>query len=591
MNYLRKILQSFLLFFLIFWVFQNANAGNVDGINWNNFIIYTDYNESNETLNIKLWVNVSGKTKSDYKIKFKIANDTCETGLIFSYGTYKVQWECDVKIKKEDMKGLFRVDATITDTDENTDENKEIRFEVKWFDDGLTWENLKTKAIYDNDREKLEITFFYDELKTEPGRDYTVELDFEGKKHDTKMKYSSSDKEIASTFKIYINDKKLKSSYKIRFKILSDNLNGDEKTIYKGTDKIKVTIPKTSDDFDWKDLDVSWIYDEKSKKLIITMKLEDISEKPIRKYTADIKIIDKDYDERFKWNKNDKELVATFKIRINPDELDNDYDVNIKITDDKKKRVLKDDYNVDADSEEEAKKKEEERKKNKETGADKKTVNIEIEAIYQKDRELLRISVTLKDISKKPTIDYIASLTWAGRSQDRKLLYNSSKKTLSYTFSSSIKEKHLLDEYPIYLKIEDKKKKLIYQTRETIQVWWKIISSKGDDKKEKTTKENNTTTKEKTTKEEKITTKEKEASSVKAWKIEKVINNFIKKVERNHPTLSERKRYLWYIVESLNEIKKRKPKYKNLIEKINVIIQERIDFYNDVLSELILDDF
>ncbi len=664
-----------LLCISIFWnLFSQVSAENKDYINWKDkFIIYTEYDSWDQELNIRLWVDVSGPTDSDYTIKFDIINDTCETDLNFSSTTYKVEWECDVKIAEEDMRWIFTVQAVIKDEDGDIDYDGEIQFEVDGYGDSFDWDDLDITARYNGEDQDLYVDFVLHNVTRIPDKEYSIELNINDRDLSKDLKYKQEDNILIAEFSLSINDDDIEDDYYVDFDIISEDIDNEEQREDSIRKNIDVEILKTDDEFNWNDAHMFSVYDEQKERLEVFFVLPEIKEKPLRKYSIYMDVAGKQDDRKLDWNPEKDELSASMVVRIKQEDADRSYDADIRVTNDKSKSVFNEDFSVDVDTKRAADdfswnnlqtqalyfKEEAEldiiytlkiwpkalheytvdttfdggdyeklfsydaddgslhatvtvdvdsddlldqyeiesvvtwvkaegvsekvynttttlsviEKENREAARSVVTADGEqqysLKATYDENRELLRIHVDMLNVVLKPSSDYTVEMTTLWKTQKRTMRYNAQRQILGYPFSIHTSASDLRERYSVYVVIKDSKGKMVYTTREVIavgeeSVWWT----------------NNTSS----------TTNTSWNTSV-GWdeKINAAIDRFIEKIEKKYPNISQRKQYLQYTMQALDRIAEKKPKYKSLVTQINNRIQNRLNFYDDVLSELNID--
>jgi len=103
---MKKILNYILLLVLVSISIFNASASDVE-INWEESKIYSSYSEENEKLKLKYSLFVDKKIKRDYTINMKINEKEYSSKL--EYKSFMLKWECEINIKKLNIKWLYKL--------------------------------------------------------------------------------------------------------------------------------------------------------------------------------------------------------------------------------------------------------------------------------------------------------------------------------------------------------------------------------------------------------------------------------------------------------------------------------------------------
>lgn len=351
-----------------------------------------------------------------------------------------------IDIDKEDIDTSYDVDFAVVGQDIDKDEkefyderNRKIEVgEVKTTDD-FDWNDLVTTAIYDEDRERLEISIVLEDIDQEPFETYIAAIDVNDEEDDRRFSWDSDAEQLQVDFTIKIPEEDLEYDYDIDIKVT----NSASKRVYSDSTNIDIEIKRTSDDFDWENLTSNLIYYEDTEKLEATLSLANIRQKPLFDYSVEFTLDEEDYDGDFVYDSVEDTFSKVFSLSNSSPETK--YEIDIIVRDEDNTKVYEKTLTKSV------------------TIKDSKTAisenvadaSLVIYAKYFDDRELLQFFVELNNVASEPNTKYLAKLTAAGRNQERSMLYNKAKKQLSYTFSVPIDVDKVSDSYSAYLVIED----------------------------------------------------------------------------------------------------------------------------------------
>ncbi len=415
---------------------------------WRDFIVYTNYTTNKEELNIKIGIDVADRVKWVYKLEMPIGSKICKMDMEFSYGSYKVAGECDVDIAKEDLLARYNLDAEIKDEDGKKVFDGKIEFTVKgWYEEDYKWNKLDYTAVYDEKKEELNLELFLENIKRAPGQDYEIKIDFDNKNYTKKFSYSSSSEKLTADFTLDIDKEDIEDNYRIDFTVEDE----DGKEVE--DDRIEIDVENDSDDFDWKDLDFTSSYNEDSERLEIIFILEKIKKEPKESYKMYLELDREDYDERFRYYKDDKELRAKFTIKIKQEDIDDEYEIKMQVKDSDNKRV----YRETEDMRVWEKRKEEKKEDAHDSSVSQDIVEDEVNAhlYYDEKNEKLIVTVFLPGINSYPDKESKAYLEIDGEKENKVMLYNVSKRILVSVFKINIdKEDVWIDSKQKYVEVK-----------------------------------------------------------------------------------------------------------------------------------------
>jgi hypothetical protein len=322
--------------------------------------------------------------------------------------------------------------------------------------------------------------------------------------------------------------------------VVEDN---DEDEVFDDEVDLEVELLSEADDFDWDDLEVTASYNENKEILYIELVLEDVTSKPTFIYTTDLEFEDEEEFKKFTYNSEKDELRASIEVRIDEDDILDEYEFDIKIENDDQERVYNEDIDVAVQDYKEIAQEED---------SDYSWGDTSVSFDYNTQTQYLTIEVELKGVSDYPSLDYFSDLNISGINQEvgSKLRYDSAGKRLYGTYNLYIKEGDIEDDYNLTMFINDEYDDLQYLLTDRFDVIFDKADVDDEDEEE---------------------VKYISASTVKA------VENFTKKIYKRYDSKSEALNYFKIVITTLDAYANQKTRYRSAIDDINHLLQQEID--------------
>lgn len=534
-----------------FWV-SWVHAADVQ---WRDFIIYTDYDESKQELEIKIWVDVADSTNDVFELEMDVDGETCRTDMEFSSGTYKVSGECIVDLKPDEVRGIYKLNATIVDEDDDTVFNGRIEFEVDGYWDDFNWNNLKTQAVFDEAKEELTLEVYMSNVSRLPDIEYELEIEFENKDYDKDLKYDEDEEELRAIFEIDVLKSAIEDDYRLDYRILDWSEEIDD-----GRLDIEIDVESSSDDFDWDDLGYSSEYDEERERLEIVFQLKNIKNEPKERYQIFLELEDEDYDQRFKYDSWDDLLEAKFSIKIQEEDVEDDYDIDFYVENDAGNRKLRDDVRLEI-GESVVSSESSSGTSNVSESSNSSWSDLRVTLDYDENTQNLSVELELPNVSDYPSVDYFSRIDIDGvEVLNGRVIYRSAEKTIRWKFISSVKKADLQEAYTLWVQVEDEYKNLLYNTEKTYRVW-EIASQTPSSTQASVNPPSNINTGE------------------IAPEIVVAVDAYIARVSNNEDSLLDVTTTFRRTINLLNDYVVKQPKYKDIVRDINYLLEDAISSY------------
>ncbi len=548
-----------------------------DDLDWKDLEVSNSYDEDDEELKIDFKLdNVKKKPKDDYKVKIRINKKLYKKNLDYNSSDDELTTSITINIDKDDIKDEYdaRYYVENIDEDENEYSNKDYKLKVKKKNKNLDWKDLEISSSYDKDDEELKIDFKLEDIKKKPKDDYKIKLKLDWKSYKESLKYNSSDDELKASFEIDIDEDDIEDEYNVKYYV--ENIDDDE-TEYKNTNyKLKVGKKSKNKSLDWKKLDIYNHYSKSDEELKIEFELEDVEKKPKDDYKIKLKLDWKSYTEKLKYNSSRDKLTAIFKINIDKEDIEREYDMRyyVENIDEDDEEVYKNtDYKLEINKNK--KKKSSGNKSGKKTDLDWKNINIS--SSYNKKKEKLYVRFYFEDIESPTYYTYQIKMYLDGISHTKTLMFDERKKELYLVFVLPIDKDDIEEYYNIkYYAINYTKDEKEYSNKE-----YKMYTDTEKRKKELERKKKEEEERKRKEEEEKNKMSAKEV----ALKSKAISNVLINKIEK-YRTKTKIK-----LLEKFIKILKSYIKdYKNLEDLILAtckILEEEIDRLEKILKNKI----
>jgi len=296
------------------------------------------------------------------------------------------------------------------------------------------WSDFNITAEYDESDEEMLVKFsvFSD---GDPRQDYTIDLDLWDESCDIDLNYKSF--YLTGECEIDIKYEDVLGEYVAEFEALDED-DGEE---YNGRETLE--IEWLEDDLDWDALKSEAEYIEDDEELTLKLYLEDVERQPSGDYEITIELENKVYKEDFSYSKTDSELAAEFEIKIDEEDSEENYSVDLEIVEnDEDEEVADDKISVDV---------------NIVSNDDDFDWNeIEYSSYYDEDREDIIIEFTLEDIKNDPNDSYKIYVELDWEEEDENMRYDEDEEILYAEVKFWVDEDDLDDNYDVEFYIENK---------------------------------------------------------------------------------------------------------------------------------------
>lgn len=457
-----------------------AHAG--DEVEWDDYSIYTDYDSSDQELEIKFTVYSDGAPDEDYELEMEVWDERCEMEL--EYKSFQLTGECVVGIDEEDVRWIYKTSLEVVSMQTNNEEYSDtsVEFEIDGFEEEFDWDELQVDASYDADDEDLELKIYLENITREPDYDYEIEFEIDDKWFTKKFKYDEDESELSFSFDTPVDEDDIEDEYEIEYEVFNTDLDDEE--VGDWDVEFDVNITGTNDDFDWDKLEYTAIYDEDRERLALTLYLDDISDEPSKTYESFIELDQEEYDEKFNYDEDENKLIAEYSIKIDEDDLDYYYDIELIIEDEDSDEVYDDEIDVDVEYLSEA--------------DDFDWDELEVSASYNENKEILYIELVLENITSTPLYSYITELEFADEEEFKKFTYYKDEDELRASIEVRVDEEDIEEEYEFDIEIENDDQERVYNEDIDVEVSdYKELAQEADADytwKDTTVKFNYTTT-------------------------------------------------------------------------------------------------
>ncbi len=520
--------------------------GYQEDFDWDDLKVDATYDEKDEDLELKIYMeDISRDPDYDYEIEFEIDNKNFKKKFSYDEDESELSFSFDTPVDKDEIEDEYDIGFEVFNTDLDDEEvwDGDLEFEVEiiWSSDDLDWDKLDYTALYDEDRSRLALNFILSNVKTEPNGSYKSFIEFEREDYDEKFNYDDDEEHLIAEYSIKIDEDDLGNYYDIDIKIEDQ----DDDEVFDDEIDVDIEYLSEADDFDWDDLEVSASYNENKEILYIELVLEWIKSTPTFTYTTDLEFADEEEFKKFTYNSDEDELRASIDVRIDEDDIENEYEFDIKIENDDQERVYNEDIDVEITDYKDVAQEED---------SDYDWENTTIDFDYSTSSQYLTIEVELEWINDYPSLDYFTEINLSGVNEEigSKLRYDSANKRLYGTYNLFIKENDIEDEYKLTMFINDEYNDLQHLATGDFDV----IFDKADEKDEKD---------------------EEEWEKYVSASTKKAVDNFMEKIYKRYDDESDAIAYFKVVITTLDAYADSKTRYRSVIDDINYLLQEEID--------------
>lgn len=515
--------------------------GYEEEFDWDDLIVDASYEEDDEKIEMRIYLeDVSDEPDYDYEIEFEIDDKTFTKEFDWDDDEEEFYVEVSTSIDEDDIEDEYDIDFEVFNTDLDDDKvwSGDLEFDVEIIseDDDFDWDDIEYTAIYDEDRERLYLNFYLEDISSEPNRSYESFIEFEDEDYDEGFTYDEDTEQLIAEYTIKIDEDDLGYYYDIDL-VIEDE---DEDEVFDDEVDVDIEFLSEADDFDWDDLKVTASYDEDDERIYIELVLEDITSTPTFTYTTDIEFGDEEEYAVFSYDSDEDELRASINTRIDEDDIEDEYEIEVEVNNsDEEDEVYDEDVDVEVDDYADIASEESSEYEWKDTTL---TLN------YSTDSQYLIMQIELENIDEYPSLDYYTDIRISDYDDDLewKMRYDSQNQKLYATYNLYIKEDEIEDDYTITMFINNEFDSLQHLYSENIDV---IFDAHVEEEEEP-----------------RVSTATKKA-----------VDNFMEKIYNRYDSEQDALDYFAIVITTLDAYAAQKTRYKSVIDDINYLLQEEID--------------